>query len=539
MTVTGAPGYAARWGDIESKYYSYLARNERIGETAQQDIFAGYAAQFSAGQKVLDVGSGLGDFLDLLRARGVKGFGVEADQGMVRESRARGHTIFVSDAIVYLRETRRRFDGVFMGNFVEHFSAEDVLSLVRGAHRVLRPGGKLIIATPDPRSLHVHLQEFWRDATHVRLYDRDLLAFMASVSGFGAIETGSNNATAYNPGVEWFGEDFADQLTSLNDAFMASSDRSTERGSGSTGGGDRDDPRPAAHRDGDRSAADDVDARVAHLSRALEQTQRETARTVAALREEVRAMRAAMAAREAPTGVQGDAASGNPGPDTPHIPDGQAAAPRGAGGSARMPIIGERRSAAALRRWNADGDAGWHAMFPPPYQRPPVSPPDGPVPGIALALLRDVLDETRICAAALREQGTSVAKLNARLNGLGEIVALAQQEIVQGGRAVRQRLRDLETTLTEANRRELEEMRRMVGDAILGIDDLRRARAEEAGAPNALLTRLAAESHARVAMMQTMRERIASLFGHLYPPREYFVVAVREAETVNRGVEPR
>ncbi len=588
MTAVGTSGYAARWGDLESKFYSFLARHDRIGETAQQHIFAGYAEHFIAGQKVLDVGSGFGEFLDLLKDRGVIGFGVDVDQGMIRESRARGHTIFVSDALTFLRETRRRFDGVFMGNFVEHFSSEDVLALVKGAHRVLRPGGRVVVATPDPRSMHVHLHEFWRDATHVRLYDRDLLAFMMEMSGFRIVAIGSNDATAYDPGAEWFGVGFADQLTALNEQFVPSNDQATKREGGSMQVVGQTASQTATNHRGGSTTIDPIDLRVTRLSQTLERTRREIARTTDALRAELGLVRAAMAAQGGSGRSRGDAQSPGADPDVPDVSDRGEDVVHEDGPIPPMPIIGERRSAVALRRWRADGAASGHAMFPPPDQRPALPTGEGMMPSVTLALLRDVLDEARLCAAALLEHETTIANLDARLNGLGAVVALAQQEMAQGGRAVRQRLHDIAQGMEDLHRaraeaagkinawlhdinqamedlrharaedagridERLDDLDRVLNDLHRAraedagriderlddldrvLNDLHRARAEDAGRIAGALARLASESQARLAMMQAMREQMASLFSHLYPPREYYVVAVREVEDTGRG----
>jgi len=543
MTAAGTSGYAARWGDLESKFYSFLTQHERIGETAQQHIFAGYAEQFIAGQKVLDVGSGFGDFLDLLKDRGAIGFGVDVDQGMIRESRARGHTIFVSDALVFLGKTRRRFDGVFMGNFVEHFSSEDVLALVRGAHRVLRPGGKLVVATPDPRSLHVHLHEFWRDATHVRLYDRDLLAFMVEVSGFRIVAIDSNDATAYDPGVEWFGAGFADQLTTINDPSVPSSDQATmNRHGGFVQVAGQTAPRPATNHGGDPATADDIDARVARLSQTFERTRREMAHTVDALRVELGSVRATMEAQGRSGQSRSDTQLRGVDPDAPSV-DREGAAVHEDGRIPPMPIIGERRSAAALRHWRADETALRHTMFPPPHQRPAVSMYDETMPGVTLAFLRDVLDEARLCAASLQEHETTIANLGMRLHGLDEVLALTQQEMVQGGRAVRRRLHDLDRGMEGLHRARAEEAGRIDEALIQQASEMHAVREQLASESqtrlamvHAVREQLASESQTRLAMVHAVREQLASLFSHLYPPREYYVVAVREAEDVGRDV---
>jgi len=62
---------------------------------------------------------------------------------------------------------------------------------VRWQHR-LRPGGRLIVATPNPGSLPTIAHEFWRDPTHVRPYDRELIEFLTSGSGLETVSAGHN-----------------------------------------------------------------------------------------------------------------------------------------------------------------------------------------------------------------------------------------------------------------------------------------------------------------------------------------------------------
>src|SRR5258708_13013373 len=49
---------------------------------------------------------------------------------------------------------------------VEHLPVEALFALFAHAARVLRPGGLLIIETPNAESLAVTGAEFWRDPTH-------------------------------------------------------------------------------------------------------------------------------------------------------------------------------------------------------------------------------------------------------------------------------------------------------------------------------------------------------------------------------------
>ena len=52
------------------------------------------------------------------------------------------------------------------------------------AHRVLRPGGLLVLETVNPRSVIGLLEVFNRDLTHERPLHPDTLRFLAAAAGF-------------------------------------------------------------------------------------------------------------------------------------------------------------------------------------------------------------------------------------------------------------------------------------------------------------------------------------------------------------------
>jgi len=60
--------------------------------------------------------------------------------------------------------------------------------LVRLAYRALRPGGALILETPNPLSVVVAARNFWLDPTHVRPVHPESLRLMYELAGFEPIE---------------------------------------------------------------------------------------------------------------------------------------------------------------------------------------------------------------------------------------------------------------------------------------------------------------------------------------------------------------
>src|SRR5438876_8617766 len=58
--------------------------------------------RFRDRKRVLDLGSGRGTFLELMRDNGIGAYGVDVDERMVAETRSRGLEAFVGDALAHL-----------------------------------------------------------------------------------------------------------------------------------------------------------------------------------------------------------------------------------------------------------------------------------------------------------------------------------------------------------------------------------------------------------------------------------------------------
>lgn len=147
-----------------------------------------YVPMFDGCRAVLDVACGRGEFLQALG----RGVGVDIEEAMVRAARQIGLDVDQGDAFQYLTEHEQSFDGLFSAHFIEHLSYEQTASLIAKAYAALRPGGLLVLVTPNAASLPTLQRHFWWDATHVRMYDPALLNFMVKQAGFQMVEDGVN-----------------------------------------------------------------------------------------------------------------------------------------------------------------------------------------------------------------------------------------------------------------------------------------------------------------------------------------------------------
>jgi SAM-dependent methyltransferase len=180
---------------FESDYYAFMGFG---GERSLQAL--GHYVGFFTQAPVLELGSGQGEFLDLLRAAGLAARGVDIDAGMVERARARGHEVVRGDATEHLRSVPDgSLGGVFAAHFLEHFAAAEAARIVAEVGRVLRRGGTFVAVVPNAGSLSVLGYDFWRDPTHVRFYDPQLLAFLADRAGLAVAELGGNPRNSPGP----------------------------------------------------------------------------------------------------------------------------------------------------------------------------------------------------------------------------------------------------------------------------------------------------------------------------------------------------
>ena len=156
----------------------------RDDELAIKDRQAWYADMVADRSWVLDVGCGRGEFLELLRDRGVKGIGVDIDQGMADRCRAKGHDIVLNDVNTYLR---KQDDGsipvIFAAQLIEHLPYEYLMVFLRLANEKLEPEGILIVETINPHS-PVAFKAFWTDLTHQHPIFPEVALTLCRLAGF-------------------------------------------------------------------------------------------------------------------------------------------------------------------------------------------------------------------------------------------------------------------------------------------------------------------------------------------------------------------
>lgn len=139
--------------------------------------------------KALDLGCGRGEWLELLKEQGFEAQGIDLDEGMLAACRERGLAVERQDAVGALTALADASQLIISGfHLVEHIPFEALQALVHEAMRALKPGGLMILETPNPENILVGTSGFFLDPTHQRPIPLHLLAFLAEHYGFARIK---------------------------------------------------------------------------------------------------------------------------------------------------------------------------------------------------------------------------------------------------------------------------------------------------------------------------------------------------------------
>ena len=138
---------------------------------------------------VLDLGCGRGEWLELLQKNSIVAMGVDLDTGMLAACQQINLKVQCQDALESLKQLQDGSASVVSAfHLVEHLPFDRVKDLVAECHRVLKPGGLLIMETPNPENFMVATHNFYLDPTHLRPIPPDLLAFVPEYLGYESVK---------------------------------------------------------------------------------------------------------------------------------------------------------------------------------------------------------------------------------------------------------------------------------------------------------------------------------------------------------------
>lgn len=185
-----APAGHPKWAD---HFYCQFENEHRGTEDEIRSRQRSYVDRFAASQAagpVVDFGCGRGEFLDLLRDRGIRGVGVEGNEAMAGATREKGLEVVFADGLSYLRGVPAgSLRGLFAAQVIEHLTPAELLELARLSFEKVGSGGVVIFESLNPRSWLAVSKIFWLDPSHVRPYDPEGVRVLLEHLGFAEVET--------------------------------------------------------------------------------------------------------------------------------------------------------------------------------------------------------------------------------------------------------------------------------------------------------------------------------------------------------------
>jgi SAM-dependent methyltransferase len=162
---------------------------ERIPVMRDSAVLAVGGLPAGEGRLLLDVGCGSGAFLHQMRDRGWRVVGVEPDPKAAES--ARRNDLDVRDGMLAdAAFADDMFDAIVLSHVIEH--VHDPVALLRECARVLRPGGQLVITTPNLESIgHRRFGADWRGLEpprHLHVFSVDALSACVASAGLDVAE---------------------------------------------------------------------------------------------------------------------------------------------------------------------------------------------------------------------------------------------------------------------------------------------------------------------------------------------------------------
>jgi len=132
----------------------------------------------------LDLGCGPGNVLYMLRELGYSNTtGVDLSGAWMPVARQICPNVIQADAREYLRNRHQEFDLITAFDVAEHLRKEELLDFLDLIYQALRPGGSVILQTPNAESPWGCMHRY-HDLTHELAFDPHSLSDCCSLSGF-------------------------------------------------------------------------------------------------------------------------------------------------------------------------------------------------------------------------------------------------------------------------------------------------------------------------------------------------------------------
>jgi 2-polyprenyl-3-methyl-5-hydroxy-6-metoxy-1,4-benzoquinol methylase len=174
---------------LEDWRYAGFENRYRGNEEEVKNQQAQFLPYFDKAGKVLDLGCGRGEFLELLRENGIDAQGIDLNEQMIEICRDKGFDCQKGDVLESLNQCQdNSLGGIFSSQVIEHLPPQYLQRMIELAYFKLAPGGHLVLETLNPASVFGLVQIYFLDLTHQKPIHPQTLKFLMETSGFEDVE---------------------------------------------------------------------------------------------------------------------------------------------------------------------------------------------------------------------------------------------------------------------------------------------------------------------------------------------------------------
>lgn len=176
----------------ESGGYNIYATSEDIRIKINEFRFENLK-KYNIKGKILDVGCGVGYFLNIAFENNLETYGVEYSEEGVKKARVKNKNIF-HGSLEDAKYQKSFFDNVSVFDVIEHVT--DSNATINEISRIIKPGGFLILSTPDISSWHAKVfKKRWGliiPPEHLTYFSSNTISYILKKNGFAVLEIKKN-----------------------------------------------------------------------------------------------------------------------------------------------------------------------------------------------------------------------------------------------------------------------------------------------------------------------------------------------------------
>jgi SAM-dependent methyltransferase len=170
---------------LEDWRYTGFENRFRGSEDAVKAQLKAYLSLFKKGNKVVDLGCGRGEFLDLLKSKWIEAEGIDINEQMVIICKDKGLSCRKGDILEKLTEYEDGIlGGIFSSQVIEHLPPPYLKRLLELAYVKLGPSAPIVLETINPTSVFALVQIYHLDMSHKQPIHPQALKYLLESSGF-------------------------------------------------------------------------------------------------------------------------------------------------------------------------------------------------------------------------------------------------------------------------------------------------------------------------------------------------------------------